>query len=136
MTRTRVLRSALLAAVLPLGMAAFSTSDSSSAKLAARPPERLLVAADEFHLTLSRRRIAPGPALVQLANRGEDDHDLRLRRISRRPGIPIARWATTRPGGLAELELPLRTGRYRLWCSLSGHRALGMQAALRISTAR
>jgi hypothetical protein len=99
-------------------------------------PSRLLVSGDEFHLTLSRGEIAPGHAIIQLLNRGEDDHDLRLRRITRRPGAPIARWPVTAPGEVSELSLRLRTGRYRLWCSLPGHRALGMRATLRVSRRR
>jgi hypothetical protein len=98
----------------------------------AAAPARLLVSASEFRFTLSRSRIQRGRAIVQLLNRGEDDHDLRLRRISRN-GNPVARWAITRPGDLSQLSLRLSPGRYRLWCSLPGHRAAGMSTALRVS---
>jgi hypothetical protein len=96
-------------------------------------PSRLLVTADEYSLRLSRPTVASGPAIVQLLNRGEDDHDLRLRRISRAAGRPTARWSAVKPGALTSLSLPLRAGRYRLWCSLPGHRALGMRATLRVA---
>jgi hypothetical protein len=96
-------------------------------------PSRLLVSENEFHTVLSTPRVAPGRAIIQLLNRGEDDHDLRLRRISHRSGAPIARWPLTHPGEVSELSLRLSTGRYRLWCSLPGHRALGMRATLRVS---
>jgi uncharacterized cupredoxin-like copper-binding protein len=39
-------------------------------------------------------------------------------------------------GGLAEAKVSLRTGRYRLWCSLPGHRTLGMRAKLRVRRGR
>jgi hypothetical protein len=94
------------------------------------------VAADEYSFVLSRERIAAGRALVQLLNRGEDDHDLRLRRISRRPDRPIAKWKVAGPGELTELTFRLSRGRYRLWCSLPGHRKLGMRATLRVNRAR
>jgi hypothetical protein len=97
---------------------------------------RVLVSADEFSLVLSRPHVARGRVIVQLLNRGEDHHDLRLRRISRLPGRPTARWSVVAPGGLTELSLPLRRGRYRLWCSLPGHRALGMRATLSVSRRR
>ena len=42
----------------------------------------------------------------------------------------------TRSDGLAELEVRLPAGRYRLWCSLPGHRALGMRATLRVRRAQ
>jgi uncharacterized cupredoxin-like copper-binding protein len=71
-----------------------------------------------------------GRALIQFLNRGEDAHDLRLRRIgsaARTVSVP-----EVRPGRLVELDTRLRTGRYRLWCSLPDHRQLGMRALLRV----
>jgi hypothetical protein len=104
----------------------------------ARAPSRLLVAGDEWHLQLSRARIERGPALIQFLNRGEDDHDLRLQRISTSSSTvnPVARWRVTVPGDVSSLSLRLRRGRYRLWCSLPGHRELGMRATLRVSSRR
>jgi uncharacterized cupredoxin-like copper-binding protein len=102
----------------------------------AAAPARLLVGGDEFRLTLSRASVKAGRVLVQLQNRGEDDHDLRLQRITSKPDAPVARWAVTKPGELAELTLSLRRGRYRLWCSLPGHRELGMKATVRVSRRR
>jgi hypothetical protein len=101
-------------------------------------PARLLVAGDEWDITLSRAKIARGRAQIEFMNRGEDDHDLRLRRISGSgsTGNPVARWAMTKPGELSSLSLRLRTGRYRLWCSLPGHRGLGMRATLRVAATR
>jgi uncharacterized cupredoxin-like copper-binding protein len=99
-------------------------------------PSRLLVAGSEFKLTLSRKSVKPGRAIIQLHNRGEDDHDLRLQRITSRPDAPIARWAVTKPGELTDLTVRLSRGRYRLWCSLPGHRERGMRATLRVSRKR
>ena len=90
-------------------------------------PARVQVGADEFSYTLSRRSIKAGPAIVQLVNYGEDEHDLRLRRSG---GTRIYRVGKVRPGRLAELEARLLPGRFTLWCSLSDHRARGMSATL------
>jgi hypothetical protein len=92
-------------------------------------PSRLLVEAREFNLVLSRPSVKPGGAIVQLVNRGEDPHDLRLKRVG---GRGSGRIAETLPGELGEWEGRLRRGRYRLWCTLEGHRALGMRAVLRV----
>jgi hypothetical protein len=100
-----------------------------SAAPAEAAPSRLLVEAREFNLTLSRAHIEPGRAIVQLANRGEDPHDLRLRRIGGRGGGAIAE---VEPGEVGEWRGRLRRGRYRLWCTLEGHRAQGMRATLRV----
>lgn len=92
-------------------------------------PSRLLVESREFNLVLSRQSVKAGSAIVQLANRGEDPHDLRLKRVGRPGG---GRVAETLPGEVGEWEGRLRRGRYRLWCTLEGHRALGMRAVLRV----
>ena len=89
---------------------------------------RVQVVAHEFTLALSRPRVKAGPALIELVNLGEDDHDLRVRRMA--PGARTFRISATRPGGRGELELTLRPGRYRLWCALGDHRARGMEALL------
>lgn len=102
----------------------------------AAAPSRLLVGGDEFRLTLSRKSVNPGRAIIQFQNRGEDDHDLRLQRITRRPNPPTARWAVTPPGDLTGLAVRVSRGRYRLWCSLPSHEELGMRATLRVSRAR
>ncbi len=69
--------------------------------LTAPAPARIQVGADEFGYTLSRATIKAGPAIVQLANYGEDEHDLRLRRIG---GTRIYRVGTVAPGRVKELE--------------------------------
>jgi hypothetical protein len=102
----------------------------------AAAPSRLLVGGVEFRLTLSRRAVKPGRVTIQFQNRGEDDHDLRLQRITNRPGAPVARWAVTKPGDVTSLTVKLSRGRYRLWCSLPSHRELGMRATLRVSGSR
>jgi hypothetical protein len=100
------------------------------ATAAARPaPARLLVEAREFNLTLSRAKLKAGRAIVQLANRGEDPHDLRLARIGRHGG---GRIGETLPGEVGEWQGRLRRGRYRVYCTLEGHRASGMRATLRV----
>ena len=100
------------------------------ATAAARPaPARLLVEAREFNLTLSRAKLKAGRAIVQLANRGEDPHDLRFARIGRHGGGTIGE---TLPGEIGEWQGRVRRGRYRLYCTLEGHRAAGMRATLRV----
>jgi len=90
-------------------------------------PARVQVGADEFSYSLSRQSIKAGPAIVQLVNYGEDEHNLRLRRTG---GTRIYRIGTVRPGGLGELEARFLPGRFTLWCSLADHRKRGMSAIL------
>ncbi|MBA2356946.1 MAG: hypothetical protein H0V84_00790 [Actinobacteria bacterium] len=94
---------------------------------APKPPARLQVVADEFNLRLSRQTIKAGAAIVQLANFGEDAHDLRLRR---RGGTRTYVIAPTQAGETRDLSARFLAGRFALWCSLADHRERGMVATL------
>ena len=90
-------------------------------------PARLQVVAREFSFGLSRTTLRAGPAGIELANFGEDAHDLRLQRAGSRH---IAGIGVIQPGQRGELSLTLARGRYSLWCSVANHRKLGMRATL------
>jgi hypothetical protein len=90
-------------------------------------PARVQVAADEFRLTLSRLKLRAGPVIVQLANFGEDPHDLKFRRAG---GTRTYVIRETAPGEDRDLEVRLLPGRFTLWCSIADHRKRGMQATL------
>lgn len=89
----------------------------------------------EFSFYLSRTRVAPGPAFVQYTNTGEDPHDLKLQRTGR-----LKEYATgvVPPGEIGELDIPKLkpSSTYRLWCSLDGHAAAGMEAVVRVKKKR
>ena len=91
------------------------------------PPARVQVVAKEFSFALSRPWIRAGAAILELSNFGEDPHDLRLQRVG---GTKVYGLAARRPGTRGELEVRLRPGTYRLWCSIADHRARGMRATL------
>jgi hypothetical protein len=95
--------------------------------LATPAPARVQVGADEFNFSLSRQSIKAGPAIIQLVNYGEDEHDLRLQRAG---GTRVYRIGKVRPGRLGELEARFLPGRFTLWCSLADHRKRGMTATL------
>jgi hypothetical protein len=97
--------------------------------LAARGPSRVQVSALEFEYRLSRLSVRQGPALIELVNYGEDEHDLLVRRVG---GTRTWRLAKILPGQRATLAIRLRPGRYRLWCAVADHRAKGMRATLRV----
>jgi plastocyanin len=96
---------------------------------AAAAPARLGVTAKEFSFALSRTTLKRGPAIVELDNFGQDVHDLRLRRVG---GTRTYGTGVTKPGHRAELDVTLRPGVYRLWCSIADHRARGMYATFRV----
>jgi plastocyanin len=99
------------------------------ASLPPPPPARVQVVAREFSFALSRRTIKAGTAIIELANFGEDAHDLRLQRVG---GARVYAWPVAQSGDTEDRTLRLGPGRYRLWCSLGNHRALGMVATLTV----
>ena len=109
----------LAAAALALGLVASP----------AAAPARVQVTALEWEYRLSRTRIVAGPALVELVNLGEDEHDLRLRRSG---GTRTYRLGKILPGERALRSARLVPGRYRLWCSLPRHAERGMTGGLRV----
>ena len=94
------------------------------------PPARVQVVAREFRFALSRRTIHAGRAVIELQNLGEDSHDLAL---LRRNGSAVVRFPAAQPGQVLDRLVRLRPGVYRLVCTVANHRALGMQATLRVT---
>jgi hypothetical protein len=97
----------------------------------AAAPSRVLVEATEFRFTLSRTAVKPGVAIVQLAIRGEDPHDLKLRKLGA-ARASVASVPETLPGGVAEWRGKLTRGRWELYCSIQGHKAAGMRTVLNV----
>ena len=96
---------------------------------AQHPPARVQVVAQEFSYSLSRTKVRAGHVIVELVNRGQDTHDLDVRRIG---GMRIFRFPSVQPGQVVDRELKLVPGRYLLWCAIADHREQGMHAVLRV----
>jgi plastocyanin len=120
--------------------AAFCGVNGASARV--RPAEApqtsdLLVYAQEWSLWPSRRAVPAGRVAVELWNRGQDAHDLRVRRLGasgRMVGPVLGSVATTQPGQILKATWRLRSpGHYEVYCSLPGHLKLGMEARLTVT---
>ena len=96
-------------------------------------PARLQVLAREYSFTLSRRSIPAGPAIVELANQGEDGHDLVVEPANDGSAAPLLTIPETPSGTHPNGKATLAPGTYRLLCDLPGHAALGMQATLEVT---
>ncbi|MCB0865852.1 MAG: hypothetical protein KDB58_09070 [Solirubrobacterales bacterium] len=119
---------ALLVALAALSSAAVP---ASAGKKGDELPDRMLITAREYHLTLSKKKLQAGEAIIQLYDYGEDPHDLVLQRVG---GTRAFNVGEVQPGETGELRLRLkRRSTYRLWCSLADHAARGMVATLRTS---
>ncbi len=96
-------------------------------------PARLLVYAQEWSLWPSRPSVKAGTVIVQLWNRGQDAHDLRIRRLSR--GAMVGRTqgdAVTQSGKLSQATWRLSPGTYELYCSMPGHLSEGMHTRITV----
>ena len=93
-------------------------------------PARVQVVAQEFRYSLSRASIKSGPAIIELRNMGQDTHDLALVRAD--GTRVVVRWPEAQPGAVVDRRVTLRPGLYRFVCTVANHRALGMQALLRV----
>ena len=116
-----------LAALMLLSAAALGAA--AAPLLGARGPQRVQVTALEFEYRLSRLSVRQGPALIELVNYGDDEHDLFLRRVG---GTKTWKLRKLLPGSRATLSVRLRPGTYRLWCAVADHRTRGMRASLRV----
>jgi plastocyanin len=110
-------------------LTAAAVGAAAAPMLGARAPQRVQVTALEFEYRLSRLSVRQGPALIELVNYGEDEHDLMLRRVG---GTHTWRLRKLLPGARATLSVRLRPGTYRLWCSVGDHAGRGMRATLRV----
>jgi uncharacterized cupredoxin-like copper-binding protein len=132
----------LLLALVSLAVAATSAVAASDHRIAAgpiraqveTPPARLLVYAQEWSLWPSRSTVNAGRVIVQLWNRGQDAHDLRIRRLNSdgvmvgpNQGVP-----DTESGQIRQAAWHLSKGTYELYCSMPGHMKLGMHARLTV----
>ncbi len=115
---------ALLAALLLVALAA----DPAHARRHA-PVTAVGVSAREFRLAVYRTRVPAGRVRFNVANDGEDVHDLVI--LDRR-GRRLARTPEIRPDRRASVLVRLTPGRYRLICDIADHRMRGMHATLRV----
>jgi hypothetical protein len=96
---------------------------------ASAPLARVQVVAVEFHYRLSRVRVPTGPVRIELANFGQDEHDLTLRRVGTTKVYPVQ---SALPGQRRTVTLRLRPGLYMLKCTMADHALRGMTARLRV----
>ena len=121
---------ALVAALCAIASAAVPAAVAAGAST--HPPARVLVYAQEWALWPSRPSVHGGRVIVQLWNRGQDPHDLRIRRLDRRGRMTgqAQGLAVTDSGAIGEASWRLGPGRYELYCSMPGHLQYGMHTRL------
>ena len=118
----------------PAAPAADPTGPPTPPSAPAAPlPHTLGVSAKEFTLTLTRTLVGDRAVTIELRNTGEDGHDLHVDTLG---GTPVAAWDELAADAPAVAKtVTLAAGTYRLYCSLPGHAAAGMDTRLTVGAA-
>jgi plastocyanin len=126
------------AAITCAAVALASVAVASTAVAAGTPAggaTHLLVYTQEWSMWPSSGTIPAGTIDVELWNRGQDAHDLRVRRLNA-AGQMIGRVdgsvRVTPSGAISHAVWHLKAGRYEIYCSLPGHLAMGMHADITV----
>ena len=124
-------------------LAAFAIIDSTAGartqpahRSPASAPAHLLVYAQEWSMWPSRTSLPAGTVDVQLWNRGQDAHDVRVRRLNATGamvGAMLAGVSVTPSGAIHSAVWHLSAGHYEIYCSLPGHLAMGMHARITVT---
>jgi len=120
-------RSGLLLLVAAL-LAALPASAADARRHA--PTTSVGISAREYRFAAYRTSAPHGVVRFNLANYGEDGHDLV---VQTRGGRALGRTGEVRSGKRTTLQLRLAPGTYRLICDLADHEVRGMRTTFRVT---
>jgi hypothetical protein len=83
----------------------------------------------EWSVALGRLKAPHGRIELYVHNFGQDDHNIVVRRL----GVQYGSTGRIASGGQKTLAVTLKPGIYNVFCSLPGHRQLGMAAKLTVT---
>jgi uncharacterized cupredoxin-like copper-binding protein len=140
-TNIRTFAIAALVAVIALGATACGSgsSGSSSTPVAAGGSTTtgatngtlVNVSLKEYSITVGGgMTLAPGTYTFHVSNSGTLGHNLTVNG----PGVSNKTTGTFSPGGTADLTVTLTNGTYDLYCSVPGHKQLGMDVNMTVGT--
>lgn len=95
---------------------------ASSSGAAATTSRSVGVTETEYRITLGRTTVPHGRITFYIANFGQDDHNLKVARHQIGHGFS----GRIPAGGHTQFTVTLKPGTYNLYCSIPGHRAMGM----------
>jgi uncharacterized cupredoxin-like copper-binding protein len=83
----------------------------------------------EYSITLSQTTFTPGLYTFDVQNQGTTTHNLNIKG----PGVAQQSSPDVPPGGSAQVTVTLQKGTYELWCSIDGHKDLGMNVTIQVT---
>ncbi|HLI50655.1 MAG TPA: cupredoxin domain-containing protein [Thermomicrobiaceae bacterium] len=105
-----------------------SSSSASSSSSSGGASSTISVTEKEYHITLSPATAKAGEVTFNIKNTGTIDHDIEVLQGTTSKG----KTSLISPGKTATLKVNLSAGTYDVICTVSGHRALGMDTKLTV----
>jgi uncharacterized cupredoxin-like copper-binding protein len=103
-------------------------STSASATVAA-PGTAMAVAESEFTITLPSKTLTAGTYTFNVTNKGKFAHNLTVDGA----GVQDKATPTLAPGGTGDLTVSLQKGSYEFYCSVDGHKEMGMDVTVQVT---
>ena len=106
------------------------TGNTAATTNAGTPQKTIVVTGTEYKLALKAKKLAPGAYVFRFVNAGKQPHNLTV------SGPQVNNEATPTIGGgkSAALDVALVPGTYDLYCSVPGHKELGMDVSLTVGS--
>jgi uncharacterized cupredoxin-like copper-binding protein len=92
-------------------------------------PKSVPVTESEFKIDLPSTTLAAGTYTFDLTNKGRVGHDL----VFDGPGVDNEKTPVIDPGKTAKLTVDLKSGTYKVYCSVPGHEQAGMKLELKVT---
>jgi len=106
-----------------------TTPAASVPTTAPTAPKSVPVTESEFKIELPSTSLSPGSYAFDLTNKGQVGHDL----VVDGPGVSDEKTPVIGPGKTAKLTVVLKSGTYKLYCSVPGHEQAGMKLELKVA---
>jgi len=101
-------------------------SPATTASSPAATGTPVTVTEKDFSISLDRKDFPAGTYTFKVTNTGATSHNLTING----PGVSAQATPTLPPGQSAELTVSLQAGTYELFCSVDGHKDLGMDLSV------
>jgi uncharacterized cupredoxin-like copper-binding protein len=106
-----------------------SVPSTSPATAAAAPGTAMTVTESEFTITLPSKSLSAGTYTFKVSNKGKFAHDL----VVDGPGVQDKTSAIVAPGSTGDLTVTLQKGSYEFYCSVDGHKDMGMDVTVQVT---
>jgi plastocyanin len=106
-----------------------TTPSASVPTTAPTAPKTVPVTESEFKIELPSTSVSPGSYTFDLTNKGQVGHDL----VVEGPGVNDEKTSVIGSGKTAKLTVDLKSGTYKLYCSVPGHEQAGMKLEVNVS---